>query len=68
MKTILATVVLAVLAIAPAAASDAGYGLRGVEKAASTQVDTKTGTASTPVADAAQAKKVRVVLASPYGN
>ena len=64
---IILTVAITLGYAAPASASEANLALRGVEKATPTQTEAPL-TTSVPNSQAAAAKKVRVVLASPYSN
>ena len=70
MKNILITLIAAITLgyAAPAIASEANLALRGVEKATPTQTEAPLITSVPGSQAAAAAKKVRVVLASPYSN
>ena len=69
MKTVLAALVAVstLTAILPAAASEPTLELRRGESVAAMNAAAKDGKASAP-AEAAPVRKIRVVLASPYGN
>lgn len=67
MKTI-AALAISLLAAAPAIASETLTGVGGVAKPATVRMAGVVDAAPAPVAPAASNKKVRVVLASPFGN
>lgn len=67
-KTVFAALAISLLAVAPAIASEASSVLRSSTKPATVQMAAVVNVAPAPVAQDVQAKKVRVILASPYGN
>ncbi|MCJ2035565.1 hypothetical protein [Methylobacterium sp. J-068] len=67
MKTI-AALTISLLAAAPAIAAETPNVVRVVVKPATVQMAAVVNAAPAPVAQAASNKKVRVVLASPFGN
>lgn len=68
MKTVLATLAISLLTAAPAFASGTSDLIRGAEKPVTVQMAAAANMAPESVAQAAPTKKIRVVLASPYGN
>ena len=66
MKTVFAALALSILAVVPASAGT-NPEVRGSARSAEVPAENKVE-AAPPRADAAPAKKVRIVLASPYGN
>ncbi|SFM65447.1 hypothetical protein SAMN05192568_104332 [Methylobacterium pseudosasicola] len=68
MQTIFAVLAISLLAAAPAIASETSNVARGVSKPATVQMSAVVNAAPATVAEAASTKRVRVVLASPYGN
>ncbi|RZK87159.1 MAG: hypothetical protein EOO66_20595 [Methylobacterium sp.] len=68
MKTVLATLAISLLTAAPAFASGTPDVSRGAGKPATVQMAAAANMAPESIAQAAPTKKIRVVLASPYGN
>ncbi|WP_342167291.1 hypothetical protein [Methylobacterium sp. SD21] len=67
MKTIVA-LAISLLATAPAVASETPNVVRGVAKGETVRLAAIVNATPAPVVQVAPAKKIRVVLASPYGN
>lgn len=67
MKTI-AALAISLLAAAPAIASETSNVVRNVSKPATVQMAAVLNVPPTPIVQDVQAKKIRVVLASPFGN
>ncbi|MCJ2020432.1 hypothetical protein MKK84_23880 [Methylobacterium sp. E-065] len=68
MKTVFAALAIFLVAAAPAIASETSNVVSGVSKSATVQMVAVMNAAPVPVAQVASTKKVRIVLASPFGN